>query len=33
MRLGDLVEVASHFGLNERLVRTCVFRLARDGWL
>ena len=31
--LGDLVEILGNFGLNERLVRTCVFRLARDGWL
>jgi len=33
MRLGDLVEVLDRFGVNERLVRTCVFRLSEDGWL
>ena len=31
--LGSLIEVMSHFGISERLVRTSVFRLARDGWL
>ncbi|MCH8248678.1 MAG: phenylacetic acid degradation operon negative regulatory protein PaaX [Proteobacteria bacterium] len=31
--LGSLIEVMSHFGVGERLVRTSVFRLARDGWL
>ncbi len=31
--LGSLVEVMSHFGIGERLVRTSVFRLVRDGWL
>jgi phenylacetic acid degradation operon negative regulatory protein len=33
MRLGDLVFAMSHFGVNERLVRTCVFRLAQEGWI
>src|SRR6267154_4402774 len=32
IRLGDLVNVLSNFGVNERLVRTCVFRLAQEGW-
>ena len=31
--LGSLIRVMSHFGISERLVRTSVFRLARDGWL
>lgn len=31
--LGSLIEVMSEFGIGERLVRTSVFRLARDGWL
>jgi len=31
--LGSLIGVMSHFGIGERLVRTSVFRLARDGWL
>ena len=31
--LGSLIEVMSGFGISERLVRTSVFRLARDGWL
>jgi len=33
MRLGDLVSVFGQFGVNERLVRTSVFRLAKEGWL
>jgi phenylacetic acid degradation operon negative regulatory protein len=33
MRLGDLVSVLGHFGVKERSVRTCVFRLAREGWI
>ena len=33
MRLSDLVNVLAPFGVNERLVRTCVYRLAQDGWL
>ena len=33
IRLGDLIEVLERFGVNERLVRTCVFRLSEDGWL
>ncbi len=31
--LGSLIKVMSAFGISERLVRTSVFRLARDGWL
>ena len=31
--LGSLIKVMSHFGVSERLVRTSVFRLAKDGWL
>jgi len=31
--LGSLIRVMAGFGINERLVRTSVFRLARDGWL
>jgi len=31
--LGSLIRLAGGFGLTERLVRTSVARLARDGWL
>ena len=31
--LGSLIEVLGAFGVNERLVRTSVFRLVQDGWL
>ena len=31
--MGSLIEVMSHFGVSERLVRTSVFRLVQDGWL
>ena len=31
--LGSLIEVMADFGISERLVRTSVFRLAKDGWL
>ena len=31
--LGSLIRLAQPFGLTERLVRTSVARLARDGWL
>jgi phenylacetic acid degradation operon negative regulatory protein len=31
--LGSLIRLLEPLGLNERLVRTSVFRLARDGWL
>jgi phenylacetic acid degradation operon negative regulatory protein len=31
--LAGLIELLAPFGLNERLVRTSVFRLARQGWL
>ena len=33
MRLGDLVSLLGQFGVNERLVRTYVFRLGKEGWL
>jgi phenylacetic acid degradation operon negative regulatory protein len=31
--LGGLIDLLAPFGINERLVRTSVFRLAREGWL
>lgn len=31
--LGSLIRAMAGFGVNERLVRTSVFRLAKDGWL
>ncbi len=31
--LGSLIRVMSDFGIGERLVRTSVFRLVREGWL
>ncbi len=31
--LGSIIELAAPFGLNERLVRTAMARLAEDGWL
>ena len=31
--LGSLIAAMQAFGINERLVRTSVFRLAQDGWL
>lgn len=31
--LGSLIKAMAEFGINERLVRTSVFRLVRDGWL
>ncbi len=31
--LGSLIKVMNDFGISERLVRTSVFRLSRDGWL
>ena len=31
--LGSLIRVMNDFGISERLVRTSVFRLAKDGWL
>ncbi len=31
--LGSLIAAMSEFGIRERLVRTSVFRLSRDGWL
>lgn len=31
--LGSLIRALADFGVNERLVRTSVFRLVKDGWL
>jgi phenylacetic acid degradation operon negative regulatory protein len=31
--LGSLINVLEPFGINQRLVRTSVFRLAKEGWL
>lgn len=31
--IGSLIRTLSDFGISERLVRTSVFRLAKDGWL
>lgn len=31
--LGSLIKVMLEFGISERLVRTSVFRLVKDGWL
>jgi len=31
--LGSLISVMADFGISERLVRTSVFRLSKDGWL
>jgi len=31
--LGSLIRAVGELGISERLVRTSVFRLARDGWL
>lgn len=31
--LGSLIELLEPFGINDRLVRTSVFRLAEEGWL
>ena len=31
--LGSLIRAMAEFGIKERLVRTSVFRLAKDGWL
>lgn len=31
--LGSLIKVLEDFGISERLVRTSVFRLVKDGWL
>ena len=31
--LGSLINTLDGFGLNHRLIRTSVFRLAKDGWL
>jgi phenylacetic acid degradation operon negative regulatory protein len=30
--LGSLIRIMREFGINERLVRTSVYRLSRDGW-
>src|SRR6187402_836221 len=31
--MASLIRLMAPFGVNERLVRTSVFRLAQDGWL
>ncbi|MRW87305.1 phenylacetic acid degradation operon negative regulatory protein PaaX [Pseudoduganella sp. FT26W] len=31
--LGSLIELLAPFGVNDRLLRTAVFRLAQEGWL
>lgn len=31
--LGDLIELVRLFGVNERLLRTSIFRLAEEGWV
>lgn len=31
--LGSLIDAMAPFGINQRLVRTSVFRLVKDGWL
>jgi phenylacetic acid degradation operon negative regulatory protein len=31
--LGSLIELAAPFGINDRLLRTSVYRLAQEGWL
>src|SRR3954469_7940914 len=31
--LGSLIELAAPFGVNDRLLRTSVYRLAREGWV
>src|SRR6476469_2138006 len=31
--LGSLIELLAPLGINDRLLRTCVFRLAQEGWL
>src|SRR5260221_2747144 len=31
--LGSVIALAAPFGINERLVRTAVLRLSREGWL
>jgi phenylacetic acid degradation operon negative regulatory protein len=31
--LGSMIRAMAEFGISERLVRTSVFRLAKDGWL
>ncbi len=31
--LGSLIELTAPFGVNDRLLRTSVFRLAQEGWL
>ncbi|ANO51727.1 phenylacetic acid degradation operon negative regulatory protein PaaX [Woeseia oceani] len=31
--LGNLIQALQRFGVNQRLVRTSVFRLVKDGWL
>lgn len=31
--VGSLIELLAPFGVNDRLLRTCVYRLAQEGWL
>ena len=31
--LGDLIQLVHMFGVNERLLRTAIYRLAEEGWL
>ena len=31
--IGSLIRIMADFGVSERLVRTSVYRLTRDGWL
>ena len=31
--LGSLIELLAPFGVNDRLLRTSVFRLVQEGWL
>src|SRR4051812_48137030 len=31
--LGSLIELLAPFGVNDRLLRTSVFRLSQEGWL
>jgi phenylacetic acid degradation operon negative regulatory protein len=33
IRLKELIDLLAPFGINDRLVRTCVFRLVREQWL
>ncbi|MCM2318589.1 MAG: phenylacetic acid degradation operon negative regulatory protein PaaX, partial [Pseudomonas sp.] len=31
--LGSLIQLLEPMGINQRLIRTSVFRLTKDGWL